>query len=158
MLETYLLLLLSANPALDPADDLEAIASHALNTYLVGEHVGRDWEIGRVLRWVPAAPASAAVHAVSADQAQGRSIGLYKVQGDTVAAVVGGVFREWGASTAHRLFHTRVVPHILVGLPDRFHAHVKEVCNRMGGLQGPLKKAAPQQSKVPDDGLVVTLM
>ncbi len=151
-LESYFLLMISSSPALTPSDDLEALSSHALNTYLLGQHVGRSWELGRVLRWVPAVTSPTEIDT----SREGRSIGLYKVQGDTVAAVLGGVFREFGASTAQRLFHTRIMPHVLSGLPERFHGDVTAACNRMGGLQGPLartKKPLP----VPDTGLIVTL-
>lgn len=145
--------MLSSSPALDPADDLEALSSYALNTYLIGEHVGRQWEIGRVLRWVPAGNTSP-VDVIAKGNA--RSIGLYKVQGDTVAAVLGGVFRQWGASTAERLYYTRILPHVMMGLPERFHPDAIAACNRMGGLNGPL--APPRRpQKVPDTGLVVTL-
>ncbi|KIY69334.1 hypothetical protein CYLTODRAFT_420836 [Cylindrobasidium torrendii FP15055 ss-10] len=141
VLESYLLLLLSSSPNLDATDDLAAISSHAINTYLLGEHVGRDWQIGRVLRWVPAVShttASTGGDLNLLDPKEGRSVGLYKVQGDTVAAVVGGVYREFGASTAHRLFHTRIVPHIINSLPERFREHANEMVTRMGGAKGPL--------------------
>ncbi|KAK0467337.1 ribonuclease-III-like-domain-containing protein [Desarmillaria tabescens] len=135
-LETYLLLLLSTSPELHPSDDLEVIVARTLNTYLLGEHVGREWGVGSIMRWVPAVPKFGSVEGPSS------SLGLWKVQGDTVSAVVGGVFRQFGASTAHRVFHTRLLPHLLideqVGLPMRFHGDAKAACNRMGGMQGPL--------------------
>ena len=31
--------------------DYEKIALNALNTYTLGEHVGREWGIGKVLKW-----------------------------------------------------------------------------------------------------------
>ncbi|KAF9009130.1 hypothetical protein BDZ89DRAFT_1078748 [Hymenopellis radicata] len=153
VLESYFLLMISSSPALTPSDDLEALSSHALNTYLLGQHVGRSWELGRVLRWVPAVSSPTDIDLPAGE---GRSIGLYKVQGDTVAAVLGGVFREFGASTAQRLFHTRIMPHVLSGLPDRFHGDVTAACNRMGGLQAPLARTK-KPVKVPDTGLIVTL-
>ncbi len=88
-LETYLLLLLSASPELKPSDDLEVIVARTLNSYVLGEHVGRQWGIGGIMRWVPAVPKFGAVEGPSA------SLGLWKVQGDTVSAVVGGVFRQF---------------------------------------------------------------
>lgn len=48
-----------------------------------------------------------------------------------------------GGNLAHRVFHTRVLPHILLpgtpaGLNDAFHEHALELCERMGGLEGAL--------------------
>lgn len=48
-----------------------------------------------------------------------------------------------GASVAHRVFHTRLLPHVLLpgnlaGLPDVFHADAEAMCERMGGPNGKL--------------------
>ncbi|KAG7443695.1 uncharacterized protein BT62DRAFT_934935 [Guyanagaster necrorhizus] len=92
-LETYLLLLLSVSPELQPSDDLEVIVARTLNSYLLGEHVGREWRVGSIMRWVPAVPKFGSVEGPSS------SLGLWKVQGDTVSAVVGGVFRQFVRQT-----------------------------------------------------------
>lgn len=44
---------------------------------------------------------------------------------------------------AHRLFHTRILPHILLpnqaeGVPLEFHHRALTICERMGGLDGNL--------------------
>lgn len=59
-----------------------------------------------------------------------------------------------GATTAHRLFHTRVLPHILLrgrqeGLPFEFHEDARAVCERMGGPQGDLLSGSKIKSKRP---------
>jgi len=38
-------------PNVNSGADHANIASNALNTYTLGEHIGREWGIGRVLRW-----------------------------------------------------------------------------------------------------------
>ena len=45
-----------------------------------------------------------------------------------------------GASVAHRLFHTRLLPLLCVkgGLPAQFHEEAEAICKRMGGRDGPL--------------------
>lgn len=48
-----------------------------------------------------------------------------------------------GGSVAHRVFHTRLLPLILLpgkpaGLHDTFHANAEEICEQMGGLNAPL--------------------
>jgi hypothetical protein len=47
---------------------------------------------------------------------------------------------------AHRLFHTRILPHILLpgkveGVPAEFHQKVLVLCERMGGVDGKLSIA-----------------
>lgn len=43
---------------------------------------------------------------------------------------------------AHRVFHTRLLPHLLLpgyeGLPEAFHADAQAACERMGGVDGEL--------------------
>lgn len=44
---------------------------------------------------------------------------------------------------AHRLFHTRILPHILLpdqaeGVPVEFHHQALAICERMGGVDGNL--------------------
>ncbi|KAF8881212.1 hypothetical protein BD779DRAFT_1445729 [Infundibulicybe gibba] len=142
VLESYLLLYLSSSPALRPTHDLELIVSRALNTYVLGENVGSLWGLGRALRWTPTVPANK-LQAKIDQQALLRNVGLYKVQGDAVAAVVGGIFHQFGGSVAHRVFHTRLLPNLLLGrrpegLPEVFHAGVLEMAERMGGKDGSL--------------------
>lgn len=48
-----------------------------------------------------------------------------------------------GGSVAHRVFHTRILPNLLLGrtangLPEAFHRDALEAAERMGGQEGPL--------------------
>lgn len=73
---------------------MEDIVSRTLNSYVLGEHIGSIWGIGRVLRWTPTVSASK----LRPDEDQKellKSVGLYKVQGDTVAAVLGGIYQQF---------------------------------------------------------------
>ncbi|KIK68026.1 hypothetical protein GYMLUDRAFT_155573 [Collybiopsis luxurians FD-317 M1] len=140
VISAYLSLLLSSSPNLKPSDDIEAIVAQALNTYVLGEHIGSKWGLGKVMKWTPTLKAD---KAKNADNVLLKSVGLYKVQGDAVAAIIGGVYEQFGASAAHRAFCTRVLPHILLskphtGLPEAFHGDAHAACNRFGGMQGPL--------------------
>jgi len=159
VLQTYLHLFLASAPALQssPAGvhDIELITERALNTYVLGEHVAPRWGLGRVLKWTPRN-----VHLLGMDiedddprellklpKEKGWSVGMYKVQGKAVEAVVGGVFHQFGGAVSHRLFHTRMLPHILLpgrpeGLHDAFHDHALEMCEQMGGLDAPLVKSS----------------
>ncbi|KAF9240462.1 hypothetical protein BU15DRAFT_87667 [Melanogaster broomeanus] len=120
--------------------DYDLVVSRALNTYLLGEHIAPRWSLGRVLRWVPT---------VSQDTLRvNQSVGLYKIMGEAVQAVVGGVYHQFGGSVAHRLFHTRILPHILLperssGVPAEFHAKALQICERMGGTEGDLISELP---------------
>ena len=66
------------------------ITSNALNTYTLGEHVGREWGIGKVLRWKSMMDPQMGVKGVGSGQ-----IGLHKVLGVTVEAIVGGVYHQF---------------------------------------------------------------
>lgn len=94
VLESYLLLLLSSSPNLKPTDDLEIIISRTLSTYVLGEHVGPIWGLGRVMRWSPAVKHERLQTGVD-QTALLKSVGLYKVQGEAVAAVIGGIFHQF---------------------------------------------------------------
>ncbi|KAI0704188.1 ribonuclease-III-like-domain-containing protein [Cerioporus squamosus] len=153
VLQSYLLMFIHSSPSLQPNEDYERIIEYALNTYALGEHVAPKWELGKVLKWKPmnvgnmSKPLGPDVEVpsllanVRGDNA--RSVGMYKVHGSTVEAVVGGVFHQFGGAVAHRLFHTRLLPHLCIegsreGLHARYHEHALEVCERMGGRNGPL--------------------
>lgn len=104
-MQSYLLMFIHSSPALRPDHDFEKFISHALNTYTLGELVAPKWELGKVTKWKPMnvgnlsrplgpdddVPSPFAD--VKGDNA--RSIGMYKVHGTTVEAVVGGVFHQF---------------------------------------------------------------
>ncbi|EDR11868.1 uncharacterized protein LACBIDRAFT_313754 [Laccaria bicolor S238N-H82] len=130
--------LIAHSSALTPEHDLEDIAYHTLHTYALGEHVGSKWGLGRHLRWVPAIAPE--VREQVSDSPDLRKVGLYKVQGDAVTAVVGGIFSQFGGFVAHRVFHTRLLLPMLVkgALHEAFHRDALLVCDRMGGPEGRL--------------------
>ncbi|ETW78408.1 hypothetical protein HETIRDRAFT_454355 [Heterobasidion irregulare TC 32-1] len=137
VLHSYLLLFLHSSTASPPSLDYEDVASRALNTYILGEFVAPQWALGDVIRWTPARPVE------DKGLTSLKGIGLYKVHGTVVEAVMGGVFHQFGGSVAHRLFHTRLLPHILLpgrseGLHDSFHEDALATCEKMGGANGPL--------------------
>ncbi|KAJ7039916.1 ribonuclease-III-like-domain-containing protein [Mycena alexandri] len=142
VLESYLLLLLASSPHLKPSHDLQEIVSSVLNTYFLGEHIGSKWGLGRVMRWTPTIAAEMLKDEARVDKMKLlKDVGLYKVQGDAATAVLGAIFQQFGASVAHRVFHTRMLPRLLLpqgGLPVCFHADVHEACARLGGSQGRL--------------------
>ncbi|KAF8189986.1 ribonuclease-III-like-domain-containing protein [Mycena galopus ATCC 62051] len=142
VLESYLLLLLASSPQLKPSHDLQEIVSRVLNTYFLGEHIGSKWGLGRVMRWTPTIAASMLLDEARGDKTKLlKDVGLYKVQGDAATAVVGAIFQQFGASVAHRVFHTRVLPRLLLphgGLPACFHQDAQDACERLGGAQGDL--------------------
>ncbi|KAG6332949.1 hypothetical protein ID866_6144 [Astraeus odoratus] len=131
--------------------DYDALVPRTLNTYVLGEHVAPRWSLGHVLRWAPTAPRDTLeavqahrpehelADALAASPGVLRSVGLYKVMGEAVQAVVGGVYHQFGGSVAHRLFHTQILPHILLpnersGVPMEFHSRAMSISEQMGGL------------------------
>ncbi|KAJ6611004.1 ribonuclease-III-like-domain-containing protein [Mycena sp. CBHHK59/15] len=142
VLTSYLLLLLASSPHLKPTHDLQKIPTDVLSTYFLGEQVGSKWGLGRVMRWTPTIDSTRLNETTLADRTDLlKTVGLYKVQGDAVSAVMGGIFQQFGASVAHRVFHTRVLPRLLLpqgGLPVCFHPDALEACERLGGARGKL--------------------
>ena len=68
--------------------------ARSVNAYVLGEHIGSSWGLGHVMRWTPAAKPSRIVEA-GQSPAVLKSVGLYKGQGDAVAAVIGGIFNQF---------------------------------------------------------------
>lgn len=65
-------------------------------------------------------------------------VGLYKVLGTTVEAIFGGVYYQFGAAEAHKLFHTHLLPHILLkgtpqGVPDVYHSRAMKLYKNVNG-------------------------
>ena len=77
-------------PSTNSGADYEKIVSNVLNTYTLGEHVGREWGIGKVLKWKSMTDPQMLAKGV--DSAR---VGLHKVLGTTVEAIVGGVYHQF---------------------------------------------------------------
>jgi hypothetical protein len=135
-LDAYMLLFLQGLPAAAEHDH-SRIAARVLNTHGLDEHVAH-WRLQDVMRWNLPRAGDLGL--------DGKAAGLHKVAGTMVEAVVGGVLQQfvshisgsltplkleltdcYGGRIAHRLFHTRVLSHLLLpgspfGLPDVLHA------------------------------------
>lgn len=166
VISTYLLLFLhyattrlsssssSSSQLLSPSSsqyDFDAIAYRASHTALIGERVGRAWDLPRSMLWTPPVPTASSNSPLSREDRGSRSFGsrapgLYKVQGTTVEAILGGVYHQFGGLISQRVFHTRFLPHILcpgepIGLHDAFHNAAREMMERMGGPDGSLSSS-----------------
>ncbi|EAU82130.1 hypothetical protein CC1G_09589 [Coprinopsis cinerea okayama7 len=151
VIESYLFMFLNASKALKPKHDLEALASHALNPGLLGETVGTKWGYGQVVQWLPAVSRKELENAQDIEKAWKR-IGFYKIQGDAVVATLGAVYQQYGASIAHKLFHTRILPELFVpgGLPPEFQKEALALASQLGGTTRPLTKSF-YQSQSPSE-------
>jgi len=143
-MQFYVFALLDSSPSLRQDHDFEHIAERTLNTYILGEHVGAAWSLGEALRWSPPN------NTMGTGEGSVRSVGLYKVLGGAVEAIVGGVNHQFGGVVAQRLFHTRVLPHLLLrgtsqGLNDAFHEHAVTIFERFGGRDANLTAANSAQ-------------
>lgn len=90
ILEAYFLMFLHSCPNVNSGANYASISSNALNTYTLGEHVGREWGIGKVLKWK-----SMVDPQMIAKGADSGYVGLHKVLGTTVEAIVGGVYHQF---------------------------------------------------------------
>ena len=90
VLEAYFLMFLHSCPNVNSGANYANITSNALNTYTLGEHVGREWGIGKVLKWK-----SMVDPQMVAKGADNGHVGLHKVLGTTVEAIFGGVYHQF---------------------------------------------------------------
>jgi hypothetical protein len=81
------MMFLHSSRQLRPVDDVEDIAARSLNTHLLGEYVGNEWGVGRELVWAPSISEQL--------KADGHLPGLYKVQGETVQAIIGAIYHQF---------------------------------------------------------------
>ena len=90
VLEAYFLIFLHSCPNVNSGANYASITSNTLNTYTLGEHVGREWGIGKVLKW----KLMVDPQMVAKGGDSGR-LGFHKVLGTTVEAIVGGVYHQF---------------------------------------------------------------
>ena len=117
------MLFLASSPAADPSHDLEEITARALNTYVLGQHVAPKFQLARVLRWQPAVNPGITIHpqiqskygsekdpelalALRAHPMILKSVGLYKVLGEGVQAIVGGAYHQFVSTSNFLSIHT----------------------------------------------------
>jgi len=106
---------LHSSSASDPKHDYDMIIARTLNTYGLGQFVAPKWYLGRVLRWQPTIDPRAKFNyevknrgngsgvdvdpelavALRAHPNVARGVGLYKVMGEAVQAIVGGAYHQF---------------------------------------------------------------
>lgn len=87
VMQFYLLALLDSSPSLRADHEFDHLSEHTLNTYILGEHVAAAWRLGDVLKWSPPSKTLSG-HTP-------KNVGLYKVLGGAVEAIVGGVNHQF---------------------------------------------------------------
>ncbi|KAG6379875.1 hypothetical protein JVT61DRAFT_10435 [Boletus reticuloceps] len=99
VLESYYLLFVHETAHGHAHHDYERLASRALNTYFLGEHIAPRWSLGPPKETLRATqtqnPDSELDEALAASPGVAQSVGLYKVMGEVVQAVVGGVYHQF---------------------------------------------------------------
>lgn len=89
----------AASSFLSSTDQLEKL----LQTSRLGDSVGRSLKLEQVMRWRPA---------VSDGQAGPKEIGLFKIRGTTVEALIGAIYHQHGAAAAQAFFGAKVLPEL----------------------------------------------
>ncbi|KAG8998086.1 hypothetical protein FRB94_007213 [Tulasnella sp. JGI-2019a] len=119
--------------------DYQAIVESVLDTGPLGKHVGGAWKVEEITRWISNVT-------VEADKGL-HWAGRHAARAATVEAIMGGVLHQYGATVAHRVFHTRILPHLSSLLHPSVRGRIDEVCNTLGGPDGALLDSATPASK-----------
>jgi len=69
-----------------------------LTTYSLGQYVAPRWELEGNMHWR---------QMIGRD---GRPTGLQKISGETVEAILGCIYRQYGAAIALKVFNSRILP------------------------------------------------
>jgi hypothetical protein len=86
VLEAYTMLFLhSMGPKADA--NWAASAERILSTHSFGQHIAPRWQLAKHIRWTPPTP--------NGGFGKSETIGLYKVAGTAVEAIVGAVFHQF---------------------------------------------------------------
>ena len=89
-----------------------------LSTHRLGDKVGRELGLEKVMRWTPA---------VSDGQLGPRETGLFKVRGVAVEALVGAIYHQKGAHEAQKFFNKHILPSLLQeGFPGPVPEELKQ--------------------------------
>lgn len=166
VLQSYLLMFIHSSPALRPEHNYDTILERALNTYVLGEHVAPKWALGKVLKWRPmnvghfSKPLGPSVDVPSPlmnlERDNARGVGMYKVHGTTVEAIVGGIFHQF-VSTVHLalsgllLMSIRVIGR-LRRTPSLPHPHTPEPPTPSQSRRSAYRVPRPRSGDLREDG------
>lgn len=73
-----------------------------LDTPSLGDSVGRDWGLEKVMRF-----------------STSQENGIFKVRGSTVEALIGAISHEFGQDAAGKIFKTKILPRLQFELEDQ---------------------------------------
>jgi len=125
--------------------DFEELAEKILDTHVLGTIVGEPWQLEGIMRWTDAKNPN--------DSTGTLSVGMRKVRGATVEAIIGGIFHQFGGVAAKIAFHTRVLPFLVPVMPESLGPRVEEACTQLGGREASLRPGSvvdtPQRTEPP---------
>ncbi|KAF9515720.1 hypothetical protein BS47DRAFT_1293473 [Hydnum rufescens UP504] len=126
--------------------DFEELAEKILDTHVLGTIVGEPWQLEDIMRWTDAKNPN--------DSTGSLSVGMRKVRGATVEAIIGGIFHQFGGVAAKIAFHTRVLPFLVPVMPESLTPSVEEACIQLGGREASLRPGSvdvdtPQRTESP---------
>lgn len=110
----------------------ESLLNDTLNTYSLGRFVATRWELEHNMRWMQMV------------DHRGRPSGLGKVSGQAVEAIMGGIFRQYGAAVALQVFNSRVLP--FLDLPKVLRAPSVQLAKAHTDLSPEAQAALRQQT------------
>lgn len=111
----------------------EAALEEALDSRALGRYVGSRWELEDNMVW----------RAMTGRD--GRPTGLTKISGQAVEAIIGGVFRQYGAATALQVFNSRILP--FLPLPQELRGPAVQLAKAHGDLSATAQEAVDAQAE-----------
>ncbi|KAH9466392.1 hypothetical protein Pst134EB_001448 [Puccinia striiformis f. sp. tritici] len=111
-----------------------------LTKFVLGQYVGHQWELEKIMRWRELAPPSSSPSTSEIDASQSQSFhgtGLWTARGHVVEAIVGAVMAEHGARLSMAVFHSLVLPHLSFRLDKSYLPAIKAVQKHDHELENP---------------------
>ncbi|WAR62755.1 hypothetical protein PtB15_15B343 [Puccinia triticina] len=112
---------------------IEVIEDALLTKFVLGQYVGHQWELEKIMRWRELAPPPTQAPPTKALN----GTGLWMARGHVVEAIVGAVMAEHGARLSIAVFHSLVLPHLSFRLDPALLPAIKAVQTHDHELESP---------------------
>ncbi|EFP74940.1 uncharacterized protein PGTG_01533 [Puccinia graminis f. sp. tritici CRL 75-36-700-3] len=118
----------------------EVVEDALLTKFVLGQYVGHQWELEKIMRWRELSPPPSKQPSSSGEETQPRVMhgtGLWMARGHVVEAIVGAVMAEHGTRLSMAVFHSLVLPHLSFRLDRALLPAIKAVQTHDQELENP---------------------